>query len=178
MDCSQQNTFPHFIFRQKYALPGLSSISHSYNLTTITYLSHACFTICTNPSNLFFWSPGSHVTMDFRHLTNSVFVNVLFIYATSLLICSKIVRSTRLHWCWAILLENGISHQSLKHQPVHQGLKGLDHTKAQSKSVHITCVEDWFHFGVKFAALPHRWDTRILITTLNQICTLYRSRCF
>lgn len=51
------------------------------------------------------------------------------------------------------------------HQPIHQGLKGLYHTKAQSKSVHITRVRDRFHFGVKFAALPHLWDTRILIAT-------------
>lgn len=127
---------------------GRSSIFHRYNLTTITYLSHACFTICTNPSSLFSSRPGSHVTLDFRHSTNSVFVNVLFIYATSLLVCSNIVRSTHLQLVFVNITRKW-------HQPIHQGLKGLYHTNAQSKSVHFTRVEDRFHFGVKFAALPH-----------------------
>lgn len=109
MDYSQQMHFLILYLDRNMLFQGRSSIFHSYNLTTITYLSHACFTICTNPSSLFSSCPGSHVTLDFRHSTNSVFVNVLFIYATSLLVCSNIVRSTRLHWYWAILRENGIS---------------------------------------------------------------------
>lgn len=96
-----------------------SSISYSYNLTTVTYLSHSCFIICTNPSNLFSWSPGSHVTVDFRSSTSSVYVNILFINATSLLLCSNLVRSTHLQWCRDII--TGKWHQL----PLHQGLKGL-----------------------------------------------------
>lgn len=174
MDCSQQLHFLFLYLGRNLFFQDWSSIFHGYNHTTIAYLSHSCFIICTNPSNLFSWSPGSNATTDFRSLTNSVCVKVFSIYATSLLLCSSIVRSTCLHWCW----DNITGKWHLP--PLHQGLKGLYHIKAQSKSVHIAYV--WMTnstFGVKFSALPlYETQESFRHHTLNQICTLYRSRCF